>query len=157
MNQTIRDNPEILHEIFRASKRHSESVTKALNGINPGDEPQCNLALYYLAVWLKSMLEIVSIRFLIEQTEDDSIENLFNKTEQYLPAYIIEIKKEACYWYNEVRDERGNIMTGDEVYDLGHIIEIYFNKFIRVYCKEMYDRIKGKPHRGNIKSLDIFQ
>jgi hypothetical protein len=154
---SLKDNPEKMREIYNTSKKQLACAGKLLLGLKANEEALCNFALYHLAVFIKDMLHFVCFRFSIKYTDDDSIETLFKKTSQHLPAYILDMEEDICYWYNHVQFEKENVKTVDEACQIGSKIEDYFNEYILVYATEMQTSMnKITLFSVNIKPLKKF-
>ena len=157
LNSLIRDNPEMLGEMFSMSKHHVTCSAKLVKNLKAGEKPLCNIALYHLAVWFKIMMRFICLRFEIEYADDDAVEAMFDKTRQYLPARILGMEIEICYWYNFGQYESANLKTADEACAIGRIIEAYFNDEIHPYVLETDNSIKNSTlFSVDIKALDKF-
>jgi hypothetical protein len=144
-------------EIFKASKQQVNCVSKLLKNLSDNEEALCNIALYHLAVWMKINLRIICMRFSITYTDDESIEALFGKTEEYLPAHIVKMSNKIYSWYNEVQYESINIISVDEACDFARIIEVFFNTSVLNYAVEIRDKMQdAKDLVVNIKPLKLF-
>ena len=157
MNSSEKLTRETLNEIFESWKKHIGCVAKLVKNLETGEEFLGNIALYHLSMCAKIMLRIVCLRFAEEYTDDDSLEELFGKTAEYLPSGILEMEADICYWHNEVQYKTENIKTNDETYDAAKTIEGYFDEYTRAYCMEMCRNIvKESKLFVEITSLSKF-
>jgi len=149
--------PEKLKETDTVMRAQVNCAAKLLENLKEGEEPLCNIALYHLAVWAKYMLKIVCRRHSIIYTEDDSVDDMFNKTSGHLPAVILDISVDICYWHSSVQYEKANVKGKDEVYEAGRIIESFYNEHILPYLKEIVNTAeKSTRYAREMKKLEIF-
>ena len=148
---------ETIREIFEAAKRQINCAAKLIKDLKEDEEPCVNQALYHFSMFMKLNIRISCQRFKIKYSDSDSIEALFHNAEQNLPSYILNMVEDLFFWHNSVQYEKGNIKTVDEAYDVGRIVERYFNEHTRRYCREMKDGSQKSPNnKAWIKPLSVF-
>ena len=145
MDSLSRDDLEklsdALNEMFAMSKNQINCVSTLIRNPRANEEPLCNIALYHLAVWVKTMIWIICFRFEITYSKDDSIEDLLNNASLFLPEHILAMEKDICYWHDDVQYKSKNVKTDSEVTEIAKMLERYFNNFIRVYAQEIKQSI----------------
>jgi hypothetical protein len=155
--KVLEENPEMLKEIFESARSKFDCTAKLIKDLKPGEKPNCNLALYNLAVMMKIVMRLTCIRFAVEFTDDDSIETLFDKTIEHLPADILAMSEDVCYWYNRLQYKSADIKTKDETYEIAKRLERYFNEHTLRYANEIQKSIKDTTMFAvSIKPLSKF-
>ena len=100
-------------------------------------EPYMNIALYQASVSVKMMLMVVCRRYNIAYTSEASIAVLFDKTYKYLPATMIELSKDICFWNTDLQYEAISIVNSDKALELGRKIQDYYNDYVGDYITEL--------------------
>jgi hypothetical protein len=147
----------MLEEIFKSARSKFDCTARLIKDLKPDEKPNCNMALHHLGVFVKIAMRLICLRFGIEYTDDDSIETLFDKTAKCLPADILAMSEDICYWYNRLQYITADIKTKDETYEIAKTLEQYFNDHTLRYANEIKKSIKEETMFAvNIKPLSKF-
>jgi hypothetical protein len=152
-----KDSIEALHEMFMAARTHIDCSARCIKDVKAGDKPLCNHALHHFAAMVYISLKIVCHRFAIEYADDDSIEVLLDNTAPHLPASVLAMKTDICYWHRDVQNKTADVKTQWEAMSIGATLERFFNEYVRIYAKEIDSRVKKSSLRVlGIAPLDFF-